>query len=297
MKASEILGGDPVIESSIGAMRRHFEQNTALWWDDFFSRPDELPDGFGLFGTSSYLFRCSGAAFLVDPCFRDPAWGEPLAGRIAADLEKLDGIILTHEHIDHCDPSFIRMAAGAKVRWYVPDFFSFKELHRLGLSPESIVPVRSDDRVTLGGCTLRFFESNHRNEGWTSFVREYGFCLTCGEKNYIFPGDVRDYDPTFYPALPDADVLFAHLWLGKAQALSPPWEPKLTEFCRFILSFRPRAVTLAHLYEVAREPEELWSWQHAGAVADRLFALSPETSLTVPRPGRWYSFDRLQDTL
>jgi len=157
----------------------------------------------------------------------------------------------------------------------------------------NVTVTKKDSTFRLGDAVFHLFESNHRNEGFVSFVREYGFHLQCGGKNYIFPGDVRNYDPSFYSPLPGADILFAHLWLGKGQALTPPWEPKLSEFCEFLLSFRPKCVTLAHLYEVAREPEEMWTYQHAGAVKDRMIALSPETEVFAPRPGRWYSFDEL----
>lgn len=287
--------GDQMIRQATESMRRHFARNIPLWWDEFFTRSPEYENGFELFGPSSYAFKLGTARFLVDPCFRDPSWGEPLAERITADLEKLDGILLTHGHGDHCDPSFIRLASAAKVRWFVPDFFCFEELYRWGLSPEQITPVSAGDCISFGGVSIRFFESNHRNEGASSFVREYGFCMTCAGKNYIFPGDVRDYDPAFYPTLPDADILFAHLWLGREQALCPPWEPKLTEFCEFLLSFRPKCVTLAHLYEVGRPPEDLWTWQHAGAVQDRMLALSPQTAVFAPKPGVWYAFDHLSN--
>lgn len=281
-----------MIREAAGSFRRLYAENTALWWESFFSTQPKK-DGFMLFGPSSYLFSAGGARFLVDPCFRDPDWGKPLSGRITADLETLDGIILTHEHIDHCDPCFIRLAAKAKVRWFIPDFFDFEQLYRWGLSPENVTVTKKDSTFRLGDAVFHLFESNHRNEGFVSFVREYGFHLQCGGKNHIFPGDVRNYDPSFYPALPDADILFGHLWLGKGQALTPPWEPKLTEFCAFLCSFRPKCVTLAHLYEVAREPEEMWTYQHAGAVADRMMALSSETAVTVPKPGVWYAFDEL----
>lgn len=278
--------------TSADEMRRRFADELSLWWDDFFSRPDG-EDGFMLFGPTFYAIRAKGARFLVDPCFRDPDWGEPLRERIAADLGTVCGILLTHEHADHCDPAFIGMASKAKVSWFVPDFFDFETLYGWGLAPENTVKVKADSVIAPGGVPVRFFESNHRNEGAVSFVREYGFQMTVSGKELVFPGDVRDYDPAFYPPLPDADILFSHLWLGKAQALLPPWEPKLSEFCEFLLSFRPKCVTLAHLYEVAREPEEMWTYQHAGAVADRMMALSPETAVTVPKPGVWYAFDEL----
>lgn len=279
-----------MIEQSIAAMQQRYSNNLRQWWELLFSFDSLRPDGFGLFAPTSYVLQIAGTRLLVDPCLRDAAWGDLISDRLQNDLESLDGILLTHEHEDHCDPNFIRLAAGAKVRWFVPDFFRFNRLYEWGLSEEKITRTSNGQEFSLGAVTLRIFESNHRNEGKASFVREYGFSLTHSDQTYVFPGDIRTYDPSFYPKFPDTAILFSHLWLGREQALNPPWEPKLTEFCQFVLSFHPRRITLAHLYETGRPPVDLWTYQHAGAVKDRLLALSPDTEVTVLEPGIWHPF-------
>ena len=54
---------------------------------------------------SSHLIEIGGRTFLTDPWFSTrPGYyqGEPIAVGIA-DLPRLDGVLITHEHYDHCD--------------------------------------------------------------------------------------------------------------------------------------------------------------------------------------------------
>jgi L-ascorbate metabolism protein UlaG (beta-lactamase superfamily) len=54
---------------------------------------------------SSHLIEIGGRTFLTDPWFSSrPGYyqGEPIAVGIA-DLPRLDGVLITHEHYDHCD--------------------------------------------------------------------------------------------------------------------------------------------------------------------------------------------------
>ena len=54
---------------------------------------------------SCHLIEIGGRTFLTDPWFSTrPGYyqGEPIAVGIA-DLPRLDGVLITHEHYDHCD--------------------------------------------------------------------------------------------------------------------------------------------------------------------------------------------------
>ncbi|MCX6035958.1 MAG: hypothetical protein NTV38_13445, partial [Chloroflexi bacterium] len=95
-----------------------------------------------------------------------------------------------------------------------------------------------------------------------------------GGKRWLFPGDTRTYDPAGLPDLGPVDVLFAHLWLGRAVALqSHP--PLLELFCRFCLAFQPRRVILTHLEEWGRQASDFWDIEHAKMAVSVLKKGSP----------------------
>lgn len=276
-----------MIDNSILSMIISTQNHIGDWWDTLFRSVAEK-EGFGIFGPSSYVVNIGGTHLLVDPCLRNPSWGEKIADKINNDLKKIDGIFLTHEHEDHCDPNFIRLAAGCDVRWYIPEFFSLNRLIEWGIPEERIILTHIGDKISLGETEVSVFESNHRNSG-AAFVREYGFAVTHNGKNYVFPVDVRTYDPSFYPKFENAEILFAHLWLGRGVARNGGWRDRLDEFCEFLLSFNPKRIVLAHLYETERSPSDLWTYCHAGAVADRFLCYNPEISVDPLKPGIWYS--------
>jgi len=89
------------ITASCEAMREYTCAHLRQWWDMLITRAAGDCDGFGLFGPSSYILRIGGARLLVDPYLRPDQEYGTLADCICADLAKLDGVILTHEHGDH----------------------------------------------------------------------------------------------------------------------------------------------------------------------------------------------------
>jgi len=280
---------DDMLTAAVEARKEYTLTHLREWWDLLFTRVTEEKDGFGMFGASTYVLHVGDARLLVDPAVRPNDNYEVLADCMIPYLEKLDGVVLTHMHADHYDKTFIRHAAEAKIKWYVPDFFPIEDLVACGLTPESVVTTSPGMTVTLGNTELSFFESNHRNEGMETFVMEYGFCLCHAGKQYVFPCDVRTYDPSFYGSFPNTEVLFSHVWLGRGKAMETSWEPKMQQFCEFVLSFGPKRVTLGHLYETGRPLTELWRYQHAGAVMDRLLAMDPALDVTILKPGVWFT--------
>ncbi len=278
-----------MIEKSIAAMHRHAEENLRGWWQQLFAKARAGEEGFGIYGPSSYVFCVNGRRFMVDPALTRPAWFEQIADIAVEDMEALDGIILTHTHSDHYDRNFIRSTAEARVKWYVPEFFGKGDLLSLGVPKENIVWTNPASVFDFGGVQLSFFESNHRNEGASVFLRELGYVFAAGGKRYVSPCDVRNYNEGVQFDDKATDILLAHLWLGKQKALQDDWQPMVEDFCRFLLAFHPKRVTLAHLYDTNRTPDELWTYRHAGAVMDKLLELAPAVPVTVLRRGEWYT--------
>ncbi|MDQ2745772.1 MAG: MBL fold metallo-hydrolase [Acidobacteriota bacterium] len=67
-------------------------------------------DGILWFGHASFLIRLNGIVLLIDPVFGDPSYITPLVS-VPSPLEKLrrvDYIIISHDHRDHCDETTIK---------------------------------------------------------------------------------------------------------------------------------------------------------------------------------------------
>lgn len=275
-------------------MRRRTARELPVWWERFMREKEQPRDGFGLFGPSSYVLRAGDAKLLIDPCLREEAWTAAIRDRVVSDLSSFDAVIYTHDHIDHLDPHFISVAAEAELPWVVPEFFSVSRLEKYGLSRDRLDRIAAGETRTYRGTVLTAFASNHKRETQETGLPELGYRIsTPAGKTYLFPCDVRTYDSAFYGDLVGSapDWMFFHLWFGGGRALTPPWEPKLSQISRFIGDFAPKKLVIAHLYETGRTPNELWSWQHMGVLADRLLADVPETEVVFTSQGTWYPME------
>jgi hypothetical protein len=96
------------------------------------------------------------------------------------------------------------------------------------------------------------------------------------------------YSPGTSAITTPRDCLFAHVWLGLGNSRNLPCEPYLGQFGDFVLAFRPRRVFLAHLYEIGRTVEEMWTYTHAGLAMDALLARDPGLDVVIPRLGHTY---------
>lgn len=78
----------------------------------------------------------------------------------------------------------------------------------------------------------------------------------------------------------------AHVWLGRKNALNPCPEPFLAQFAAFIAHAMPSRVFLAHLYELRRNPNDMWTRAHAEMVAKALATMVPAIRVVIPDVGR-----------
>ena len=130
---------------------------------------------------SCHLIEIGGKTFLTDPWFSTrPGYyqGEPIAVSVA-DLPRLDGVLISHEHYDHCD-----LDAFAAYRDHsVPLFVA-----------ETVVPIARKHGFTnitalapwehaeLGGVTITATPAKHG-------VYEVTFVLRAGSDAVYFAGD------------------------------------------------------------------------------------------------------------
>ena len=255
-------------------------------YDEIWSRIERgletTDDALWLMGASSYIFSTGGVRWAVDPMFNTPRSGaslEQLGRRAEALLNTLSFALVTHGHADHFDTRLMRRCP--RLRWFVPDHLAEK------VPPEcEKTVVRAGDVLELDGVRITAFDSLHYDAGTDVGVPETGYFAEAGSFRLLFPGDVRDYDAARLPRFGDVSHLFLHVWLGRRNALNWPCGDYAAQMARFALAFAPETVYLAHLLEAAREPDDLWTFAHAGQVADELLALDPALNVRAPLPGR-----------
>lgn len=243
-------------------------------------------DSVWLTYSANYLLFTAGVRWAIDPFSLLNRTGG--GGRLdfARDLAGLDVVVLTHGHSDHLDFRLLSEIRALPLAWVIPDFLQARVVQRTGLPPESILTPQAGQPVSFGGLRLTPFNSLHIHpEGG---LPEMGFLAEFNGRRWLFPGDIRTYDPRQLPAFGRLNGVFAHLWLGKSAALMDP-PPRLEEFCRFHASLQPGQIVVAHLDELGREPEDFWTMDHYRRAAGRLNEIAPEIKVSFARTGqrRW----------
>jgi phosphoribosyl 1,2-cyclic phosphodiesterase len=241
-------------------------------------------DRFWLTGAANYLFRTKGVRWAVDPVFKHPAVIDAITASGARELDGLSFVLYSHDHRDHVHPPTIRALAGLPAKWVVPHFMRDK-IVASGALDDRLLLVRPGDAVEIDGVRVRAFEGRHFDVGTRKGVESLWYVVEAGDRRLFLPGDVRDYDTAGLPDLGKVDDMFAHVWLGRKNALNPSPEPIVSQFAAFINHAAPSRVFLTHLYELGRNAEDMWTYTHAGRVMDALCAMSPGIRVVIPALG------------
>lgn len=227
---------------------------------------DELnkqENAVALIASSSYIVKFGNTRIAVDPSL----WGLPVTqeGRqgVISLVSQCDAVILTHYHGDHYDRAFLSALPADKMTFYIPDFFTQEWLVDMPFTAQNTVRTQKDHTYQIGNVGVTAFESNH------SGLLEYGFCLNCNGEHYVFPTDVRNYSTETITPFPNTKAVFAHLWLGREQALEVNDE-MVEAFCRFVKAYNAEKVYIGHLYHSFRTIEDMWSDIHVEMVSPRL---------------------------
>ena len=241
---------------------------------------------FGLIHSASYLFNFSGYRWGMDIAFRNARF---LASspEICCDLlRELDLIVISHNHRDHFEESTVRKLAKTGIEWVIPDFM-YDEALKCGIPQDQIHIAKEGILLTVGQITLLPFAGRHFRKNTQSGVLEYGYLVTSpNAPSLVFPVDVRDLSLEDLPDIPHADYCFANVWLGDGKALVNDYEPIVTDFSKYMLQFSKKNIVLTHLYENGRKDVDMWQYNHAELIKNKIKSLSPETKIFIPNQGQ-----------
>lgn len=235
----------------------------------------------------NYLFTTAGLRWAVDP-LRPNLLLRDLPHEVDTEpLQALALVLLTHNHTDHYDvPLLCRLARKPQgdVHFIVPEHLKDDFMHQVAPRPDRLFTAHSGQMLEFGGLRIEPFDSWHiatQPDGQRTGTDSTGYRISLDGLSWLFPGDVRIYDAGALKPFAPVDRLFAHLWLGRGYAdqAEPPY---LNAFCDFMLGSTPRAVSLGHLYEFSRYPNELWHQRHVALVRRRWAQLGVSIPIVTP---------------
>jgi len=240
-----------------------------------------------LIQSSSYLFKTAGVCWTMDIVLRAAIKIPHVGEALKEALRPAEFTVITHDHEDHFEKETVRYLADLPMKWIIPYFMEDSAL-AYGLSRDKLVIARPGEAIQIGDFTFLPFEGRHYRPGTQNGIEELGYLVSVGDKRYLFPGDVRDYDPAGFPDIHGVDVLFYHLWCGD-NSLSDQtgvFERRAEDFIR---AFAPKKVLIGHLYEAERNEDAMWRYTNAGTLANRLKLEAPEIRAIQTLPGEHYN--------
>lgn len=239
-------------------LRRNYAVNFGTKLKEVEKSLEENEAGLGVIGPAMYIAKFGATKLAIDPSF----WEFPISDAdkkdVLAVIAECDGVIVTHNHADHYDAELLD-EISAQVPIFIPDFMDYKR--------ENVINTTDGFSVNIKDVCVEFFESAHSLG--ENFVQEYGFSVKYNGKNYVFPTDVRDYAKA-HKNFCDVEILVAHLWLGKMNALNIDGNEYVDLFCDFVNSFGAKRILIGHLFDFRRTILDMWSGVHCDMVKDKI---------------------------
>jgi L-ascorbate metabolism protein UlaG (beta-lactamase superfamily) len=163
-------------------------------------------------GHATFLLQMSQSIWLTDPVFSERVG--PIRGlgprRVAppaiplADLPKIDGVLLSHDHYDHCDlPSLRALAARNKALVVVAPLNYGSLLKPVGGGRNLVELDWWQSWAGPGSASIELVPARHwcrRRIGGTNERLWGGFFLRLGGRSVYFAGD-SGYDGALFPEI------------------------------------------------------------------------------------------------
>ena len=241
--------------------------------------------------SASYLMRTGGARWAIDPVRLEHRLPSAPSANYAADLSALSFVLLTHRHGDHLDLNLIRSLRNLPIIWVVPEPLVRRVTDDANIPARRLIVPEASKPIEFPGLRITPFHGMHWEKAGNGAgetdrgVPAVGYLVEHAGKRWLFPGDTRTYVASEFPPLGPVDILFAHVWLGRAAALQSD-SPLLASFCRWCLDLRPARIILTHLEEFGRGPDDYWNMAHAARVASQLRHLRPAINVLPRRMGQ-----------
>lgn len=160
-------------------------------------------------GHASFVVDLGGTVLLTDPVWSDRvspvSWYGPkrvqAPGVPLARLPRVDAILLSHDHYDHCDlPTLRRLAAGGVPRVITP-LANGDLLREAGFSRDAIVELDWWQSTALpGGVEVMVTPAQHWSNRATGIRNGRlwgGFMVRSGARSFFFAGDTAANDALF----------------------------------------------------------------------------------------------------
>jgi len=108
-----------------------------------------------------------------------------------AELPPVDAIVLSHDHYDHLDESFVRALAAHGTRWIAPLGVG-RWLERWGIAAEDVTELDWWETTHVGAVTLTATPARHfsgRGIGSTDRTLWCGWAIVGAERRVYYAGD------------------------------------------------------------------------------------------------------------
>ncbi len=246
----------------------------------------EEKDGFSLVHSSSYLVKANKTSFSVDFALRTAGMLTDSYKELKDLLSDIKFMLITHEHIDHFDYEVVKQLRDTDIKWVIPDFLTETAL-KYGIKNENLITATANEKIEICGFEIMPFEGKHFRKTNGQGIRALGYFVRAKKSpSMLFLSDVRDYTVGNISTDGRPDYLFAHVWLGDNVAGSDTLTGELAmEFVRYMASFRPKNIVLAHLYESGRSRNNMWKRCHAEALSELFSEKYGDITVHIPLHG------------
>ncbi|MFH1708706.1 MAG: MBL fold metallo-hydrolase [Planctomycetota bacterium] len=264
---------------NLAAMRERLCRSFPDVWDIHARDLTAAGDHLRLLYSACCTLRLGGTTVWIDIAVPGFA-AMPADGDLAAMFRGGGVFLITHGHPDHFAPRVIAAAARTPSVRFATHATHAAGPAALGVARSRIIPVLPEGHFTVDGLAFAVTATPHVNiaDSVAYAIRGAGRCV-------LALGDLREYPADLARSLPAHDIMLFNVWLGRGRALAPDPEI-LAAAVAFIREAAPRTVFLLHLYELNREPADIWTYLHAGMVRKGLEAAVPGITVRTPAPNQ-----------